>query len=455
MRKYRHVLSLSLCILILVSLFSSLASANTFTAFEDWAADYDTYKNDSRQIALSPGSDESEMGFAWLSSPLDLNPAFKYSSDKNLKNAKRAEVATSLTPIGQLSNKVNLKGLKKGSVYYYSYTIEGVWSEAYSFKTGAGDNFKALLVADSQIGRSGDERDDEVLCRDSFGWNNTLEVALGSFPDTDFILSAGDQVESAYSNDQYNLFFAPATLRSIPVAAALGNHDFYFPLYKYRFNNPNEFEGELIESPAGSGFWFTRGQALFIVIDSNIPFPLRQEKLIEDAVKANPNALWRIVMMHHSIYGAYGGEARTDNLWRFYAPIFDRTEIDLVLSGHDHAHCRTLPIKGGKVVDYGQGTVYLSANSSSGSKFGREPAETPWYAAGCTQPKAACFSLLGFEEGKITINSYRADSMERIDEELVLEKTAPSPELKQLTPFERFLESIFTFLMVMKASIKV
>lgn len=455
MKKFIKLFSLVLVLLLtLSSVLFSVSAQSSVTGREDWSENYDFYKNFYGQISLSPGTDESEMRFAWLSSLLDLNPAFKYSTDSNLQNAQKAKVETQITPIGYLSNKVALEGLKESTVYYYAYTIEGVWSEAYSFKTSSSSAFKAILVSDSQIGRSGDEKDDAVLSNDSYGWNNTLELALAAFPDIDFILSAGDQVESAYSNDQYNLFFAPKALRNIPVAATLGNHDFYFPLYKYRFNNPNEFGGELIESPAGSGFWFTRGQALFMVIDSSIPFPLMQERLIKEAVEANPNALWRIVMMHNSIYGAYGGQARTDNLWRFYAPIFEKAHIDLVLSGHDHVYCRSLPIKNGKVAEYGQGTVYLSANSSSGSKFGREPSEIPWYAAGCAQPQAAGFSLLNFEEGKITLNTYRADSMENIDEVLVLEKSAPSPSLKQSTAFERLIESILTFIMVMKASVK-
>jgi hypothetical protein len=454
MKKHAKLSALLLALLLALSALFSASAQAPVTTWEEWAENYDVHKNFHGQISLSPGTDESEMRFAWLSTLLDLNPAFKYSTDSKLKNAKNAKVETRVTPIGYLANKVTLEGLKESTVYYYSYTLEGVWSEIYSFKTSSSSAFKAILVSDTQIGRSGDEKDDTVLLNDSYGWNNTLELALDAFPDIDFILSAGDQVESAYSNDQYNLFFAPAPLRGIPVAAALGNHDFYFPLYKHRFNNPNEFEGELIEAPAGSGFWFTRGQALFIVIDSNIPFPLRQEKLIEEAIKANPDALWRIVMMHHSIYGAYGSEPAGENLWRFYAAVFDKNHIDLVLSGHDHVHCRSLPIKDGKIVDYGQGTVYLSANSASGSKFGREPSAIPWYAAACAQPKATSFSLLNFEEGKITVNTYRADTMENIDEVLVLKKSAPSPGPKQTTAFERLIEAFITFITVMKASVK-
>lgn len=440
-----------MALLMLFSTLAFAAPAETQTTTQEWAAEWETIKSHDSVIALTPGTDESEMNFAWLSDLYDFRPQFKLSDNSAMNNAVTIPVTSTLTIVGKMANKVTAAALNPGTVYYYSYSEKGLWSQPEAFKTGGGNRFKAILVADPQIGRSGDEKLDEVLFNDSFGWNATLETAVDANPDIDFILSAGDQVETAYTNLQYNLFLAPKMLRNIPVAATMGNHDFYHPLYKYHFNNPNEFKDELIQSPGGSGYWFTRGIALFIVLDSNMPLPVNQELLVKQAIEANPNAIWRVVLMHHSIYGA-SGEPTAANLWRFYAPVFDRFEIDLVLSGHDHAHCRTYPIKDGKKVADGKGVVYLSENSSSGSKFSGVPDTTPWYAANSSQLNAPAFSVLDFGTNTLTINTYRADTMEKTDDEYVMHKQAPTGAIPVQSLFMRLWTAVSTFIMVIKAS---
>lgn len=439
----------------LLMLFSTVALAapdGAQTTVDEWAAEWENIKSDDSVIALTPGSDESQMNFAWLSALYDFKPQFKLSENSAMNNSVAIPVASSLTIVGKITNKVTATELRPGTEYYYSYTEKGLWSKPEAFKTGSGNNFKAILVADSQIGRSGDEKSDEVLFNDSFGWNATLEAAFDANPDIDFILSAGDQVETAGTNLQYNLFLAPSPLRNIPLATTMGNHDFYHPLYQYHFNNPNEFEDEVIQSPGGSGYWFTRGSALFIVLDSNIPAPVHQELLVKQAVEANPDAVWRIVLMHHSIYGA-SGEPTGANLWRFYAPVFDRFEIDLVLSGHDHRHCRSYPIKNNKIVADGEGVVYLCANSASGSKYSGVPETQPWYAANSSQLNAPAYTVLDFEKNMITINTYRADTMQTTDDEYVMHKQAPTGAVPVQSLLMRIFAAISTLIMVIKASL--
>lgn len=446
--------ALFMALLMLLSTLAFAAPAGIRTSTEEWATQWGNVKDNDSVIALTPGTDESKMGFAWLSPLFDFRPQFKISHSSAMDNAVAIPVASSLTIVGKITNKVTATGLRPDTVYYYSYTEKGLWSKAEAFKTGSGNNFKAILVADSQIGRSGDDKSDEVLFNDSFGWNATLEAAFDANPDIDFILSAGDQVETASTNLQYNLFLAPQILRNIPVATTMGNHDFYHPLYKYHFNNPNEFEDELVQSPGGSGYHFTRGKALFIVLDSNIPTPVHQELLVKQAIEANPDAVWRVVLMHHSIYGS-GGEPNGTNLWRFYAPVFDRYGVDLVLSGHDHTHCRTYPIKNNKIVADGQGVVYLCANSASGSKYSGVPDTRPWYAANSSQLHAPAYTVLDFEESTLTINTYRADTLQATDEEYVMHKQASTGAIPPQSLLMRIFVAVSTIVMVIKASFQV
>jgi hypothetical protein len=452
MKRTVKSVSLLLAVILLCATFSGASATSSRTTFDDWAAQWDTIKNHTSVIALTPGSNESEMNFAWLSEITDFNPRFKLSTNADMSNPVMIKVKTSVTISGFWANKATAAGLDRGTVYYYSYTEKGLWSKPAAFKTGGGTDFKAILVSDSQIGRSGDETLDTVLFNDSFGWNSTLETAFEANPDIGFILSAGDQVETASVNLQYNLLLAPKVLRSIPMATTMGNHDFYHPFYKYHFNNPNEFTDEFIESPGGSGYWFTRGNALFISLNSNMPVPARQELLVKQAVDANPDAVWRVVLMHNSIYGAGGGEPNLVNLWRFYAGIFDKYSVDLVLSGHDHVHCRTYPIKNNEIVDDGEGTVYLSANSASGSKYSAAPETAPWYAANVSQLRVPAYSVLAFEDNMLTINTYRADTVQEIDDEYVMAKTAPAEPVAAESFFVALLNFIKLTVMVIQSS---
>ncbi len=453
MKRAVKSVSLLFALILLLSSFSAASAAGSRTTFEEWTAQYESIKTNTSVITLTPGSDESEMNFAWLSSITDFAPRLKISKNADMRDFAFVAVKTSFTLVGCLANKATAYDLEPGTVYYYSYTVKGLWSNPEQFKTGGGTDFKALFVSDPQMGRSGDETLDEVLLRDSFGWNAALESAVEANPDTNFILSGGDQVNTATVNAQYNLLLAPKVFRNIPFAAAMGNHDFTFPLYKYHFNNPNEFKGETIPSLGGSGFWFCRGQALFVVLDSNMPLPGSQEQLLKQAVDANPDALWRVVVMHNSIYGAGGGEAGPVNIWRFYAGIFDKYSVDLVLSGHDHVHCRTFPIKDGKIVDDGEGTVYLAANSGSGSKYSAAPDTAPWYAANCSQLRVPSYTVLGFEDGRLTINTYRTDTSEKIDDEYVMEKTAPAEPVPAESLFVNLLNLVKLVVMVIQSSV--
>lgn len=452
MKRTAKPVSLLLALILLLSSFSGASAAGSRTTIEEWAAQYDSLKTDISVITLTPGSDESEMNFAWLSSITDIAPKFKISKNADMSGFSFVAVKTSFTLVGCLANKVTASALEPGTAYYYSYTVKGLWSKPEHFKTGGGPDFKAIFVSDPQMGRSGDETLDEVLLRDSFGWNAALESAIDANPDTSFILSGGDQVNTATVNAQYNLLLAPEIFRNIPFAAAMGNHDFTFPLYKYHFNNPNEFNGVRIGSLGGSGYWFSRGQAVFVVLDSNLPLPGSQEQLLKQAVDANPDALWRIVMMHNSIYGAGGGEAGPVNIWRFYAGIFDKYSVDLVLSGHDHVHCRTYPIKDNEIVDDGEGTVYLAANSGSGSKYSAAPETAPWYAANCSQLRVPSYSVLDFTQDSLTVNTYRTDTSEKIDDEYVMEKTAPADPVPAESFFAALLSFIKLTIMVIQSS---
>ena len=58
-------------------------------------------------------------------------------------------------------------------------------------------------------------------------------------------------------------------------------------------------------------------------------------KSIEEAVKAYPDAKWRIVTIHQDIYGSGLDHSDTDGmiLRTQLTPVFDANDIDVVLQG--------------------------------------------------------------------------------------------------------------------------
>ena len=417
MKKASKVLALIICLTVLVGTLTAFAAPN-FSYDEKYLENtqkrWIDIQSDDTVISLAPGKNESEMNFSWLSSISDREASFIYGEKSDLSGGITAEVSQSKTLTGKNVNRVTLTGLEEGKTYYYSYTENGVWSEAESFTVQNHENFKAVFVSDSQIGRSGDATLDEILIRDTAGWNHTVETALDTVKDCAFIMSAGDQVEHGYSIKQYKAFLSPEKLRNVPVASAIGNHDFYLPLYSYYFNNPNQVK-ETFASPAGYGYYYTYGSALFIVLNSNDTSLTDTNRIIKKAVKENPDAKWRIVMMHHSPYSANIAEGEFSWHRLMFSPIFDNYEIDLVLSGHDHFYSRSLPLCGG--VSDENGTVYVQASSASGSNFDNIDAENVNLnaIANFLRENVSTYTSLEFGDRNIRITTYRTDTNEIVD----------------------------------------
>lgn len=399
-------LVLSLMILLNVTVLAGPLKPYTEEYFNEFSGKWDGIKNDSTIIALTPGSDATQLNFAWLSDLMDKNPQIKISQNDDMTSAQTLNVSTKKTITLKNSNKATASDLQVGKTYYYSYTQNGKWSEIQSYTVKSTDNFSVLFVSDTQIGRSGDSKDDAVLMSDTCGWNYTMEKAMKSRNDIAFMISAGDQVEEAYSEIQYRAYLSPETFRSLPVANTIGNHDFYFPLYSYKFNNPNVI-GQSFSWPAGEGYFYSYGDVLFIVMDSNNIFVPDQVKLLNAAIKSHPDAKFRVLTMHNSIYSGNGNSYSRV----LFAPLFDAYDIDLVLSGHNHSYSRSKELRENK--ESSNGTVYLEASTSSGSN-----SRTPSYSKFSDfvyEQEAVTYSVLNFSNSKIDIETYDATTDELID----------------------------------------
>ncbi|MBQ3150553.1 MAG: metallophosphoesterase family protein [Clostridia bacterium] len=387
---------------------------------DEISAKWDSITKNDSVISITPGADSTQMNFCWMSD-LFSDDAFLYGMKPDLSDAEGAEIKKSLTAFFKKECNVTLEGLRENTTYYYRYYLGGLQSDIYSFTTDAKDEgFTALFVSDAQIGRSGDWQDDKVKLHDTTGWYTTLEQATENHPDISVCLSTGDQVQNATASVLYNLFLAPDTLRSLPIAVTPGNHEIGSPYLGHHFSNANEFENTVVPATIARPYYFTKGNALFIVLNTNNVFMLDHEALIAEAVETYPDAQWRVIMMHHGVYSCEDKDDDNPNNRNALVPMFEKYDIDLVLSGHSHMYSRTYVMKNFEKAD--EGIVYIEGGCASGSNCVLTPEELPDYAVVGNRIKSPVYTVLTFSEDEVGVEAYVVENGEsvQIDETTIV-----------------------------------
>ena len=395
MRK-KGIIALLAFVLALCFAVSAYASSAA-----DWAVKWDDAVADESVISLSPGTDETQMRFRFPV-PFGAKPEFRFATHENLTDADAVSVQRSGS-IGMTRCTVTVDDLQPDTVYYYAYKAKDAWSETYEFRT-PGDTLTALFVSDSQLGRSGDWRDKDVLLHDVAGWDTTLTAAKLAFPQITLCLSAGDQTEIGFSEKQYRLFLAPEQMRALPIATTIGNHEFYFPCLNYHFAHPNRFGGSILHSLGDEPYYFAQKNVLFIVLDSNDPIPWDHEAVLERAVNAYPHAKWRVVMLHHSLYSCEDSFEDAPSLRKTLPKLLQKYGVDLVLSGHTHRYSRSYPVWDDAVAE--SGITYLEGGCCSGCNCKASPDPLPAYTAAGYPQNNPVYSVLEFSGEEIRIQSF-------------------------------------------------
>ena len=462
------------------------------TDWAQWKANWDKIKSNHEQVALTPGADFSKLNFGWYSKTKVNEAVVRVADNKEMNNAKEfkgtCQAGTVIGGVQYYTNKVTADGFKPNSTYYYQVQINGQWQDVHEYKTGDPHNFSFMYVGDPQIGASkgqvpsdgSEKQSGDIAARnDAFNWNKTMNSALAQHPEINFLVSPGDQInEPAGDGDasklqqqeaEYAGYLSATAFRNLPQAVAIGNHDCLTPGWQNHFNAPNMFTEEANPTAAGHGYYYTYGSALFIVINANNYNAADHKALVEKAVKANPNAKWRIVVMNQDIYGSGLDHSDSDGiiLRNQLTPIFDANDIDVVLQGHDHTYARTyqLTSKPGQydsfdefkvagqhgqnhnildeqlkadkafkdyyesqnrcytIADMKQGTLvnpdgvfYMTSNSATGSKFYNLIEQKQDYVAARSQTWRPTYSVINITDEKFTINTYDAETGTPIDQ---------------------------------------
>ena len=422
----KKVLSVILIAAMLLSTF--VFSAGAVTAYDEWEKDWSEIRESKGYILLTPGADRTKMNFSWQTPFFSKRGTITIGTDEKLADGESLKVRRSFCLFGfEWTNEATASDLEENTTYYYKYTVKQTESEIYSFTTGSADSTKAAFFTDSQIGRwRGSDVEEEVYLHDTYGWNKTLETVLENNDGIDFFLSSGDQVEDSYSEEQYTLFESPEILRSYPIAACVGNHDFYTTNFKHHFNTPNDTTLVPAKWPGSNGYYFSYNNVLFIMLDSNNFINGTTDALIRKAVKTYPDAKWRVAMMHHSAYDANAHKYFTSKITRTtITPYFDKYDIDLVLSGHDHQYARSFIMKNNKVtadraVDNvytnPDGTLYIAGNTSSGCNFsGVDESDIGECCDVHIQNNIPTYSIVDITDSTLSVSTYEVEENNLID----------------------------------------
>ena len=520
------------------------AMGNT-SEWESWVEEWNTVKTDWTQISLTPGSDATQLNFAWYT-PKNMKtassgavaktvakvcpklaestmPKLVIGEGKNMRHAKVYEaVQTSVEDEKDNdgneynSNKVTVTGLKENTTYYYSYDNGNGYTEPAAYTTKSTDKFSFVFVGDPQIGSSNELKgtdsekfynaQSDSVRSDSFNWEATLEAAMAKTGNqASFVVSAGDQIQTtkkkspnkdaSKSEIEYTGYLSPDVLKSLPVATTVGNHDADNANYTYHFNTPNSSElGS--NGIVGGDYYFTYGDVLFMMLNTQDTNVAEHKQFIEQATAANSDCKWRIVTLHQDIYGSaeHSNEPEITNLRYQLAPYFEEYDVDAVLTGHDHAYSRSRMLLGGTATsDYTddefdemlerdmntkgdketqlftapgniqddtedpeekayleylysvmdanaveelkdddvaynpEGILYMTANSSSGSKYYDLVPRMQTYIAGRWQEDVPTYSIIDVTDHTLTINTYRTDNGEKIDDTFTIVKSDAVP----------------------------
>ena len=215
-----------------------------------------------------------------------------------------------------------------------------IWSPIYTYRS-ADDlrSFDFIHTSDSHIGVS------NPIDKDVIAWNDTLTKAIEKYPNARFLLSSGDQTDKG-QEAQFNKFFEPEILRSLPIAAVGGsNHDDNIN-FKNHFHLPNLSEYGITTS--GSDYYFTYGDALFMVLNTCNHSSDTHKSFMREAVAENPDVKWNFVMFHHSIFSActHSTSSYIVDFRKKLSPEFTSLGVDAVFMGHDHGYVRTYIMDG-------------------------------------------------------------------------------------------------------------
>ena len=405
------------------------------------------------EVSLNVGADETQANLAWFTrsgatETVQLAPK-SAQTDATFPAASATTFAATATgdsfesdPTAWVHSTVT--GLTASTEYIYRVgSDEGGWSDTFDFSTEdfTSSDFNFLFVGDAQIGSGGGGGTDG----DAANWRTTMSTMTTTFPDSAFLLSAGDQVNKASSQEEYAGFFSPPELSSIPLATNDGNHDTAGSAYDQHYNMPNVAPNR--------DYSYMYNDVLVVSVNANKTSETQIAEhvaFLENAIaEAGDTAAWTILTFHQSAYsqGYHMEDKGVQNFRKNFVDDVSRLGVDLVLSGHDHIYTRsylmegdspvvpeTEPAIGDVLTPDDDQTLYIIGNSSTSSKHydffsPDDSGDKQYYTARWNQDYTADFSNIDVTPAGLTVTTYNVADLSVVDSVTIQRPDTTAPVL--------------------------
>ena len=263
---------------------------------------------------------------------------------------------------GEHYHHAKLTGLKPSTTYRFVITSDGESSPPMHFTTAPSDDreFHLLFGGDS---RSGHFARAQV---------NLLMAALAE-EDEDLIAFAhgGDYISSGKSWSQWSRWLSqheltvPASGKVLPIIPTRGNHD-GGPLYDEIFDSPGS---------SGKNYFSTKlsPKVALITLNSEISAGGSQRAWLGKTLQGlRPEVRWLLAEYHRPAWPAV---KKPGSPKKFWVPLFEQFNVDLVVESDGHVIKRTVPIRNEKQDP--TGIVYVGEGGLGVSQ--RRPHRDRWY----------------------------------------------------------------------------
>ena len=254
----------------------------------------------------------------------------------------RASTATGIPNFYQ--HEALLTGLTPGTTYQYDLrlgTADPTPGVVDSFRTppaaGTG-TIRLIAFGDSSNGSVSQSQIASLIAADTF----------------DLVAHTGDIAYSQGTYAQFETNFFPyyrAWMRQKAIFPSIGNHDDMTGSatpYRQLFVLPRDGASTTYPNNAERFYSYDYGPVHFIALDTESAFlsaARRQEQIawLTADLQASQDAPWRVAYFHRPPYNS-GVEHGSDLLVRAaFGPLFEQYNVQIVISGHEHAYERSVP----------------------------------------------------------------------------------------------------------------
>ena len=363
-------------------------------------------------LCLGAGADASQMLVTWQGKSgggrVELAP-WSQSPDWAGAAVVQAQAVYEQSD-GTCTYRAVLDGLEPGE---YAYRVtDSAPSALHRFAVDEErDEFSFLCNGDPQILEADDEEAMQI-------YEGLAAYAMqGRTPA--LVLSLGDQSNDEDEADLFRRYVSTPLLKTVPLAALVGNHEDGSEQFSRFFFLPNMDEATVDAAGDMSGdYWFFRGGVLFLCMNSSNGDEDGHEQFlrqaVEDCRERYGEPRWTVAALHYSLFSAGDHAVDSSILQRreAYTEVFDEIGVDVVFAGHDHTFARSWPIDGTEPVIGGapeDGIVYFTLTSSTGTKFYELYDEELDYVAVCDGSERPCMSRVDVTDETMTVTTYCED----------------------------------------------